>query len=79
MEALNSSETSLLRRATRRNVPEGTILHSHRREKLKFYSMFILINFSSIYKTEICLKRVTALSRNQHQPLAVVLKAGFVS
>jgi hypothetical protein len=34
-EALGSSETSVL---TRRNIPEDTILHSHRRENLKFYN-----------------------------------------
>jgi hypothetical protein len=33
-----SSETSVLTRATRRNKPEDTILHSHRRENLKSYN-----------------------------------------
>jgi hypothetical protein len=36
-EAPGSSETSVLTRATRRNNPEETILHSHRRENLKSY------------------------------------------
>jgi hypothetical protein len=36
-EALSSSETSVLTRATRRNISEETILHSHRRENLKSY------------------------------------------
>jgi hypothetical protein len=36
-EAPGSSETSVIARATRRNISEGAILHSHSRENLKSY------------------------------------------
>jgi hypothetical protein len=45
-EAPVSSETSVLTRATRRNNPEDTILHSHRRENLKSYTRLLVLNFT---------------------------------
>jgi hypothetical protein len=41
-EALRSFETSVLTRSKPRNIPEDTILHSHRHENLKFYTKNIL-------------------------------------
>jgi hypothetical protein len=37
MEAIFSFETSVLTRATQRNIPQNSILHSHRRGNLKYY------------------------------------------
>jgi hypothetical protein len=42
-EVPDSSETSVLTRAKRRNNPEDTILHSHRRENLKSYLIVLFV------------------------------------
>jgi hypothetical protein len=38
MEAIGSSDTSVFRRATQRNIPEYGIIHSHHHENLKSYT-----------------------------------------
>jgi hypothetical protein len=61
-EAPGSSETSVLTRATRRNNPEDTILHSHRRENLKSYKIHEVCLFNLITKALLRFEVFTAVT-----------------
>jgi hypothetical protein len=45
MEAVRTSETSVYSKATRRYIPEGSHLHTRRRENLKSHLTSLLLKF----------------------------------
>jgi hypothetical protein len=48
-EAPSSSQTWVLTRAIQRNIPEDTILHSHRPENLKSYIKLLARQYNCVF------------------------------
>jgi energy-converting hydrogenase Eha subunit G len=69
-EVLNSSKTPVLIRATRRNIQEDTILHSHCRENLKSYIFPVLLACAT-YSSHIILKGII-IEKKISQPYNVM-------
>jgi hypothetical protein len=69
-EAPGSSETSVLTKDTRRNNPEDTILHSHRRENLKSYIFLVAFQVQTGVlnhcKLALVTRKLTKLSKVAH-------------
>jgi hypothetical protein len=74
MEALSSSGTSVLTRATWRNIPGDAIPHSHRRENLKSY---VWIRFVVQWYTDEHGQHFTAVAWSRFPTADVPIPLGF--
>jgi hypothetical protein len=76
MEAIRSSEMSVLTRTTRRHIPGDGILHSHRRENLKSYialtgwALWRRRNVSPVkYELDVYIQEDSSLHNRLHEKL----------
>jgi hypothetical protein len=68
MEAIRSSETSVLTKNTRRKISEDGFLHSHRRENLKSYDMSSTSQWPSVHmKSRVKIRNVWLVAYNKYR------------
>jgi hypothetical protein len=73
MEALGSSKTSVLTTAIWRNISEDGILHSHRRETLKFY----VLKLVSVERTLNSYHHYSFCTGNRYSPFVLNEVPGY--
>jgi hypothetical protein len=74
----SSSETSILIRATRRNNPEDSTVHSHRRENLKSYN-FTSVGFRLLNHLPQYIKVIPVLRKFKNDLISYLLSHSFYS
>jgi hypothetical protein len=70
-EALSSSETSVLTRATQCNIPEDTILHSHRRKTSNLTSVINFVVGNNFFFTSCNFKKEQIFGIHCSQAVAI--------
>jgi hypothetical protein len=71
-EAPSSSESSVLTKVARRNIPENAILHRHHRENLKSYTLNLVYIWIAISRETCCKSEKQGYLEMEGCPIALI-------